>query len=91
MKKGDTVELLERIWRLALWRRQSRVHWNALELGRSDIDATTFFILHDAEIDCINGAALMRNHGRFHMADKGPLGRTEEWMSLDIGRSSAGA
>ena len=53
------------------------------------IDAPALFDV--SEVDGIEGAALMRDHGRFHVAEQGPLGGAEEGVGFDVGGAGAGA
>ena len=87
MVKSDTIELFKRIIQLAIWSRQARIHWHALQLGgvfgATNVHAGTFFDV--AEIDCVcTSTALVGNHGRLHVTDECPLRCPKERVCLDI-------
>ena len=48
-------------------------------------------LLDIAEVDCVDTTALVRNHWRLAMPQQRPLCRTEEWVSLDVRGTGAGA
>lgn len=44
-----------------------------------------------AEVDGVDGAAGVRDHGRFHVAQQSPLRVAEEGVGFHIGGAGAGA
>ena len=48
-------------------------------------------LLDVAEVDRVDTTALVRNHWRLAMPQQRPLCRTEEWVSLDVRGTGAGA
>lgn len=91
MMKGDAVELLERICDLTTGSCEVRVQRNTFRLARaraSNVHAPAIFDI--AEVNCVNATALVGNHGRFHVTYQSPLRLAEEWMSLDVRRTSSG-
>lgn len=88
--ESDAVELFKWISNLATRRGQATIQRHAIHWPRStNIDALT--LLHIAEINGVNTAALIRHDGRLHVSNQSPLRGSKEWMSLDIRRACARA
>ena len=93
VQERDAVKLLEGVGRLGPGRATSARP--VVALGRhgprvGDVDALG--LLDVAEVDGVDAvAALVRDDGRFHVADQRPLGRAEEGMVLDVGGAGARA
>lgn len=85
--EGDTVELLKRIRNLAHWSCEARVQRYTLDLRRSNVDTLALFYV--PEVGRLNAVALVRNDGRFRVAEQRPLCSAEERCSLDIRSTSA--
>lgn len=90
MMKRNTIEFLERIGHLSVWRGKAGFQRDTLGL-RSPTNIDTGALFDIAEIRRVRSATLVWNHGRFHMADECPLRLPEERMSLDIRRPSSSA
>ena len=55
------------------------------------VPVDTAALLDVAEIDRVDGAALVGHHGRFHVAQERPLGVAEERVGFDVRGAGAGA
>lgn len=68
--KSYAVELFKGVCYFAVGRGEAGIQGNALHLGRvlfANVNACAFFDI--AEVNCLISAALVRDHGRFHMAN----------------------
>jgi len=103
MMQRNAIKLLKRIRQLPPRRRQPRIQRHALHLTRTDIEplvhtpdsasaqiyAAALFDI--AEVDRIDPAALVRDDGRFGMAEESPRGAAEEGVGFHVGGAGAGA
>lgn len=89
MMQGDTVEFLKRIHQFATWRSKSRVERDAFHPAGAHINACA--LLDIAEVDRVDGAALVWDHGWLHMPEESPLRGAEERVRFDVRSACAGA
>lgn len=87
MMQRNAVELLEGVCNFTHGSSEAGIQRDALSFRRTDIDALTFF--HIPEVGSFDAAALVRDHGRLHMAQQRPLSCTEERMGFYVGGTSA--
>lgn len=90
MMQRDTVELLERINDFPTRRCQATIQRYALH-GPGVANVHALALLHVAEVDGINAAALVGDDRRLHVANQCPLSRAEEGVHFDVRSACAGA
>lgn len=83
MVQRDAVELEEGVCYLVSGSRKATVQRHALHRSRS-ADINAFTLLNVTEVGCFVASQRMRDDRRLHMANKGPLSATEEWVCLDV-------
>lgn len=91
MMQRNAIKLLKRIHDILARRRQSGIKGHALRqpiraqrilIASCDIDALGF--LDVAEVDGVDRAPLVRDHGGLHVTDKSPLRGAEEGVGFDV-------
>ncbi len=88
--QGHAVKLEEWIGHLVSGCGEATVQGHSRHLSRST-NVDTFALLDVSEVDGVDASASMRDNGRLHMANEGPLCGAEERVYLDIGSSGSSA